>query len=152
MFVVTIIYIQNINKLYWRKTEGNTTVCFSNSPFTVDCEIVLDCQYEPHYWKDKEPQKQLCLQRSRNIGCHAHIKIHYYTVYRDYQLCSVSFMTPRKLQDHKREYWRNSDPLLLLVKWQEKSGVLFHCLQRMLTVVTPLEKFLALVNVFILWS
>ena len=59
-FVVTIIifiiYIQSINKLYWRKTEGNTTVCFSNSPFTVDREVVLDCQYGPHYWKDKEPK------------------------------------------------------------------------------------------------
>ena len=33
-------------------------MCFSNSPFTVDCEVVLDCQYGPHYWKDKEPKKQ----------------------------------------------------------------------------------------------
>ena len=48
-----MIYIQSINKLYWRKTEGNTTVCFSNSPFIVDHEVVLGCQYGPHYWKDK---------------------------------------------------------------------------------------------------
>ena len=71
-----------MNKLYWRKTEGNTTVCFTNSPFTVDREVVMDCQYGPHYWKDKETKKkQLRLQRTRKIGCCAHIKIRYYTVY-----------------------------------------------------------------------
>ena len=90
-----------MNKLYWRITEGNT-VCFTNSPFTVDCEVVMGCQYGPHYWKDKEAKKkQLRLQRTRKIGCCAHIKIRYYTAYKDYELHNVSLMIPRQLWDHK---------------------------------------------------
>ena len=96
--------LQSMNKLYWRKAEGNTTVCFSDSPFMVNREVVMDCQYGVHYWKDKEPKKkQLRLQRTRKIGCNAHIKIRYYTVYKEYQLHNVSGMTSRQLRDHKEK-------------------------------------------------
>ena len=94
--------MQSTKKLYWTKTVGNTTACFSDSPFMINREVVMDCQYGPHYWKDKEPKKkQLRLQKTRKIGCHAHIKICYYTVYKEFQLQNVSVMTPRQLRDHK---------------------------------------------------
>ena len=83
-------------KLYWRKIEGGKEICFDNTPFLVDHEVTMDCQYGPHYWKDKETKmKRLQLQGSRKLGCHAHIKIHYYTVYSDYQVCDTASMTKR---------------------------------------------------------
>ena len=88
--------------MYWRKTEGHTDVSFDDSPFTVNREVVLDCQYGPHYWQNKETKKrQLRLQSSRKIGCGAHIKIRYYTVYRKFQLNNVSSMASRELRDYK---------------------------------------------------
>ena len=89
-------------KLYWRKTEGGKEICFDNTPFSVDREVIMDCQYGPHYWKDKETKmKRLQLQGSRKLGCHAHIKIRYYTVYSDYQVCNTALMTKRQLRDCK---------------------------------------------------
>lgn len=82
--------------------EGNTDVSFDDSPFTVDREVVLHCQYGPHYWQKTETaKKQLRLQSTRKIGCCAHIKIRYYTVYRKYQLNNVSSMASRELRDYR---------------------------------------------------
>jgi len=30
-----------VRKLYWTKSEGSKDVCFDNSPFTVDREVLL---------------------------------------------------------------------------------------------------------------
>jgi len=79
-------------------------VCFDNSPFTVDREVLLDCQYGPHYWKEKKKKnKQLRLQSSRKKGCCAHIKLRYYTVHKEYQLCDTgaSTMNSRQLRNKK---------------------------------------------------
>jgi len=46
---------------------------------------------------------QLCLQSSRKKGCCAHIKLQYYAVYKEYQLCDTgaSTMNSRQLQNKK---------------------------------------------------
>ena len=81
-------------------------MCFDNSPFTVDREVLLDCQYGPQYWKEKEKKnKQLRLQSSRKKGCCAHIKLRYYTVYKEFQLCDTvtSMMNSRQLRNKKEK-------------------------------------------------
>jgi len=93
-----------VSKLYWTKSEGSKDVCFDNSPFRVDREVLLDCQYGPQYWKEKKKKnKQLRLQSSRKKGCCAHIKLQYYTVYKEYQLCDTgaSTMNSRQLRSKK---------------------------------------------------
>ena len=99
-YVHSQLCTQSVNKLYWRKSESNKDVCFDNSPFTVDREVVLDCQYGPQYWKKKK-NNQLRSQGSRKEGRSAHIKLRHYTVYKEYQLCDTSTMNSRQLWDHK---------------------------------------------------
>ena len=90
--------------MYWRKTEGGKEICFDNTPFSVDREVIMECQYGPHYWKDRETKmKRLQLQGSRKLGCQAYIKVRYYTVYSNYQVCDAALMTKRQLRDLKEE-------------------------------------------------
>ena len=91
-----------VPELYWRKTEGGKDIHFNNKPFSVHHEVIMDCQYGPQYWKNKETKmKRLQLQGSRKVGCHAHIKIRYYTMYSDYQMCDMASMTKRQLRNSK---------------------------------------------------
>ena len=64
----------------------------------------MECQYGSHYWKDKETKmKRLQLQGSRKLGCHAYIKIRYYTVYSDYQVRNAPLMTKRQFKNCKEK-------------------------------------------------
>ena len=86
-----------MHKLHWRKAERNTTV--------------LDSVWATLL--ERPRAEKAVMTRDPD---HAHIKICYYTVYRDYQLHNVSFMTPRKLRDHKERILKDSDLTLLPVK------------------------------------
>ena len=77
----------SVPKLYWRKSDGGKEVTFNGAPFSVDKEVLLDCQYGVCYWKEKAKKNvQLQIQTSRKLGCHAHVKIRYYTVYPDFKV------------------------------------------------------------------
>ena len=47
--------------------------------------------------------KRLQLQGSRKLGCQAYIKVRYYTVYSNCQVCDAALMTKRQLRDLKEE-------------------------------------------------
>lgn len=63
----------------------------------------LDCQYGERYWKErKKSNKRLRLQNSRKIGCHAHIMIHTYTLYPDFQI-KMTNLSQYKLRQEKED-------------------------------------------------
>ncbi len=73
-----------------------------NTPFTIVETRRLECQFGPHYYKEK-PQKstRLKLQGSRKIGCHAHIVVKKCTVYPEYRAVWEQHQSYRcHLQDH----------------------------------------------------
>ena len=90
---------------------------FDGVPFSVDKVSILDCQYGVHYWKEKKEKeskkKRLKLQGSRKIGCHAHIRIHAYTLYPDFQLSpdesqGVSKYKLRQIKEEKLQAARET--------------------------------------------
>ena len=82
------------SRIFWRKKEGSKDVSFDNTPFIVSEEKKWTaCMANTISRKDNQKQcqkKRLCLQGSRKIGCHAHIKIKGYTLYPEYALQSDS--------------------------------------------------------------
>ena len=91
----------SISKLFWSKREGERTVQFNGIPFAVNKVTVFDCQYGDHYWKEREKSnKRLRLQNSRKVGCNAHIEIHTYTLYPDFQIKTTN-LSSYKLRQEK---------------------------------------------------
>ena len=88
--VLSYFFIQGAQRIFWRKTAGNTDVSFDNVPFSIFEERKLDCQKGDHYYKEKPAKqcekKRLCLQGTRKIGCPAHIHIKGYLLYPEYKL------------------------------------------------------------------
>ena len=63
-------------------------IAFENTPFSIAETRKLDCQFGPHYYKDR-PQKsksRVCLQGTRKIGCHAHIELKKCILYPEHEL------------------------------------------------------------------
>ena len=49
--------VSTYSKAFLRKKEGTEQVTFSNTPFSLAEEKVLDCQYGHHYFRKKKNQK-----------------------------------------------------------------------------------------------
>ena len=43
-------FLQNM-QLYWQKTEGDETIQFEGTPFSVAETKLLNCQFGPKYFK-----------------------------------------------------------------------------------------------------
>lgn len=94
----------SLPKLFWRKKEGAREITFSGAPFSVDKDVVFDCQYGTRYWKEKRRKNvRLQIQTSRKLGCHAHIKVKCYTVYSDFKIDESvgTVMSSRQMRSHK---------------------------------------------------
>ena len=90
-FILSIQKSQHIPKLFLKKTEGAKQITFSNTPFSVTEEKVLDCQYGHHYFRKHDSKgKRLCLQGTRKIGCHATIRIKTFILYPEYAIGDVT--------------------------------------------------------------
>ena len=58
----------------------------NNTPFTIVETKRLECQFGPHYYKEKKQKtNHIKLQGSRKIGCNAHIIIKKCATYPEYQ-------------------------------------------------------------------
>ena len=72
-------------RLYWKKAQGSRTIHFNYIPFSVKESRVLDCQFGPHYFKQKPTKgKRLWLQNTRKIGCQAHINVKGFILYPEF--------------------------------------------------------------------
>ena len=59
----------------------------NNTPFCIAETRQLDCQFGPHYYKDKPRQSsRVLIQGSRKKGCHAHITIKKCVAYPEYKV------------------------------------------------------------------
>ena len=98
-------------------------------------EKILDCQYGPHYFKQRTPvsdkPKRLRLQGTRKIGCLAKINIKKYVLYPEYKIKKDLSATTREMKQRKQdtlEALKNSlsaDSLSL--KTQIKYYISFPC-------------------------
>jgi len=91
--------MQTVNKLYWRKMEVNTNVCFNNSLVIVDHVRLLI--WAMLFEKQRAKEKSYVYKVLEKLVVVPTLRSVINTVYRDYQLCDISFMTPRHLQDCK---------------------------------------------------
>ena len=75
-----------------------------NTPLTIVETRRLECQFRPHYYKEK-PQKstRLKLQGSRKKGCHAHIVVKKCIMYPEYRVTEEELkrLTLHTLRDKK---------------------------------------------------
>ena len=98
-FILSIQKSQHIPKLFLKKTEGAKQITFSNTPFSVTEEKVLDCQYGHHYFRKHDSKgKRLCLQGTRKIGCHATIRIKTFILYPEYAIGDVTGKSARQIK------------------------------------------------------
>ena len=71
----------------------------NNTPFCIAETRQLDCQFGPHYYKEKQRKSsRVLIQGSRKKGCHAHITIKKCIAYPDYKVELQSNATLRTLQ------------------------------------------------------
>ena len=57
-----------------------------NTPFSIHHTRRLECQFGPHYYKEKTPKgARVHLQGSRKIGCNSHIVVKRCTLYQQYK-------------------------------------------------------------------
>ena len=74
----------------------------NNSPFCIAETRQLDCQFGPHFYKEKPRKSYLILtQRSRNKGCHAHITIKKCIKYPEYKVELQGKATLRTLRERR---------------------------------------------------
>ena len=72
-------------RLYWKKAQGSKTIHFNYTPFSVKESRVLDCQFGPHYFKQKPTKgKRPWLQSTRKIGCQAHVDVKGFVLYPEF--------------------------------------------------------------------
>ena len=91
IFTLIIQTSLQIPKVFLKKKEGAKEITFSNTPFSVAEEKVLDCQYGHHYFcKHQSNSERLCLQGTRKVGCHATVEIKTFTLYPECTLTSLS--------------------------------------------------------------
>ena len=58
-----------------------------NTPFSIHHTRRLECQFGPHYYKEKTPKgARVRLQGSRKIGCNSHIVVKQCTLYQQYKI------------------------------------------------------------------
>ena len=89
-------------RFYINKKEGECQVSFDGTPFSVEEEKILDCQYGSHYYQQKEiTKKRQRFQGSRKVGCQAKIKIKRINLYTGFKITSEQKRgrTWRELQD-----------------------------------------------------
>ena len=96
--------------MFLTKTVGGNKISFDRVPFTVGKETVYDCQYGCHYYKKKSLGKRLCLQGTRKIGCHAHIKVKEFNLYPEYKITSDdgTKRSTKKLQEKRLQELRTA--------------------------------------------
>ncbi len=74
-------------KFFWSRKYGERIVRFGNAPFRCVSKRTLDCQFGQHYFKQKQAKSnRKILQGTRKIGCRAHIEIHEYQVFPEYEV------------------------------------------------------------------
>ena len=81
----------------------------SKTLFSVEEEMIMDCQYGHHYFLKKQGKhKQLRLQDTKKVGCQAIIKIKSFTLYPEYSLPkqSLSSQQQKQLQEEVLEQLR----------------------------------------------
>lgn len=97
----------------------------NNTPFSITEYRRLECQFGPHYYKEK-PQKstRLRLQGSRKMGCHAHILIKQCNIYPQYKIsdeeCTKSTLRTlreKKMRLLKAELQDNPDAIETKTMW-----------------------------------
>ena len=99
-------------RLYWKKAEGSKAIHFNYTPFSVKESRVLDCQFGPHYFKQKPTKgKRLWLQSTRKIGCQAHINVKGFVLYPEFAVSeaereNLSNWKLRCLQEERLEMLR----------------------------------------------
>ena len=96
-------------RLFLKKTEGGQKIDFKNTPFSVEEEKIMDCQYGHHYFLKKQGKhKQLRLQDTKKVGCQAIIKIKSFTLHPEYSLPkqSLSSRQQKQLQEEVLEQLR----------------------------------------------
>ena len=91
--------IQNsIPKLFW----ANGRMELDNTSFCIAESRQLDCQFGPHYYKDKSHKSsRVLIQGSRKKGCHAHISIRKCIAYPEYKVELQGKATIRTLRERK---------------------------------------------------
>ena len=62
---VLIIQDEHDLRLYWKKAQGSRTIHFNYTPFSVKESRVLDCQFGPHYFKQKPTKGNDCGYRTQ---------------------------------------------------------------------------------------
>jgi len=73
-------------------------------PFSVTESRVMDCQFGPHYYKQKPTAgKKLWLQTTRKIGCQAHVEVKGYTLYPEFSISEVKNLSNWKLRCMQEE-------------------------------------------------
>lgn len=73
-----------------------------NTPFCIAETRQLDCQFGPHYYKDKtRKSSRVLIQGSRKKGCHAHITIKKCIAYPEYKVELQGKATLRTLRERK---------------------------------------------------
>ena len=109
---VLIIQDEYDLRLYWKKAQGSRTIHFNYTPFSVKESRVLDCQFGPHYFKQKPTKgKRLWLQNTRKIGCQAHINVKEFVLYPEFAVSegereTLNNWKLRCLQEEKLEILR----------------------------------------------
>ena len=95
---IFLVTQNSIPKLFW----ANGRMELDNTPFCIAETQQLDCQFGPHYYKDK-PQKssRVLIQGSRKKGCHAHITIKKCIAYPEYKVELQGKATLRTLRERK---------------------------------------------------
>ena len=79
-------FLQNM-RLYWQKTEGDETIQFEGTPFSVAETKLLNCQFGPKYFKKKPVKgKKLWLQSSRKVGCEARVEVKMFVLYSEFSI------------------------------------------------------------------
>ena len=110
---------QSEAKIFWEKKGVN----FNDIPFTIDKNIVYDCQYGDHYFKPRESKhSRLRLQGTRKISCSAHIQSIKYTLYPEYKigeeaLSNGSKWKLRQIREKKLEQLRGDGSPKTVTKW-----------------------------------
>ena len=76
-------------------------VSFEKTPCQVVRKETRECQFGPHYFKNRErTSSQIYLQGTRKLGCYAHIEICEYRLYPEYAFSATKQTTLRESKLH----------------------------------------------------
>ena len=103
-------------RLYWSYGK----IEFDNTPFSIAETKRMECQFGPHYYKEKSHKStRLCLQSTRKMGCCAHIIVKKCILYTEYKIPEGQkgrMRTKREKQIQALKSQLNEEPETLLTK------------------------------------